>query len=85
MAQQFVSTGGVLPVNYGIEATNLSPKIEQGLALMQDADHIGQSYVSGFISEKGIDDLAHIAFCKFLQDPENLESVLTDLEKAHQK
>lgn len=85
LAQQFAQNTGVLPVNRGIDATNVAPKVRQGLALIRDADHIGQPYISSFAPEGGLGGSAYLAFSKFLRDTENLDSALDALETARQK
>jgi multiple sugar transport system substrate-binding protein/raffinose/stachyose/melibiose transport system substrate-binding protein len=76
---------GVLPVQSGIDATKLTPKVSQGIELVQDADNVGQPYVYSFAPDGGMGFAAYLAFSKFFRNTDNLDSALDDLEKARQQ
>ena len=83
-AQQFSPNAGVLPVNLEVDVANLSPSTRQGLDLVQNADFVGQSYVSSWVPG-ALWNEAFGAFTKFLRNPDNLEDALADLEQVRQK
>jgi hypothetical protein len=84
LVRQFGPNAGILPVNRQVDPENLSPTTRQGLTVVQDADHIGRPYVSGWVPGRFWGQ-AFSAFSKFLRNPDNYEAALTDLERARQQ
>jgi ABC-type glycerol-3-phosphate transport system substrate-binding protein len=84
--RQSENAGG-LPVNQKIDTALLSPEARQGWALIQNADQVVQPYTSNLSAlETGLNFGPFMrAFRKFLRDPENLETVLDELEEARQQ
>ena len=76
---------GVLPVQRGIDAAKLTPKVSQGIELVQNADHVGQPYVYSFAPDGGMGFAAYLAFSKFFRNTDNLDSALDDLEQTRQQ
>jgi ABC-type glycerol-3-phosphate transport system substrate-binding protein len=82
--RQISSLGTYLPAQSGIEAELLSPTMQQGMQLVQDADSIGVSFhasIPGAMrgSVSGV-------LRRFLQDDSvDIDSLLSDLEAARKR
>jgi multiple sugar transport system substrate-binding protein/raffinose/stachyose/melibiose transport system substrate-binding protein len=81
--QQINSLGTYLPAQKGIEAKLFTPPMQQGMALVQDADAVGDAYyesIPGAMrgSVSGV-------LRRFLQDTEDIDTLLSDLEAARKR
>jgi ABC-type glycerol-3-phosphate transport system substrate-binding protein len=82
LTQQFAAAVGFLPINQEVGQETFTPEMQQGLTMIQAADHIGQPYYAYFDSRL----TSHMGQAlRNINRGESYEEPLIKLEEARQR